>query len=267
MDPKKIKFQHLILCLLFLAQWACMSKTDHSSNENPVIHVFAASGARLVSDQICALFEESQGIDVICSYASSGTLARQISQGAEADIFISANRQWIDFLSEGDFLQPGSISKIAENSLVLAASVSQDIEAPEFTRNYPLETIIASRIAIGDPAFVPVGRYALQVLDKLGWNDLLKDKIILAKDVSMALKYAELGECDWAMVYRSEALLSEKVKIICTVPDTLHQPIEFYLSLKKGKNNKANQLAELYRSDTAQFILASAGFLTEKISE
>jgi molybdate transport system substrate-binding protein len=233
--------------------------TEKATVQSP-IKLFAATGARGPSDEICDRFEKETGRKVERNYGSSGTLARQIGEGAPADIFVSANREWIDFLKDKQLLRDDRVEKIAGNTLVFIALQETLTEAPEFRNDFDIRGAIKDKIAMGDPASVPVGKYTKEVFDKLGWTDKLQDKLIMAKDVASVVRYVELGECDFGVVYRSEALQSTKVKIIKEVPAYLHSPIEFFAANLKPKDPPVKALFDAFSSRAGRESFLKFGF-------
>lgn len=250
------------LCVLLASMLGCTSvrQKEVGKGENESLVIFAAAGARTISNEVCDLFEEKVNYHVERSFASSGLLARQIANGADADVFISANYDWIQYLLEENFLDSVSVKRIASNSLVFVAPISSELIAPEFTPDFDINSIVPGVIAMGDPSFVPVGKYAKMVLDSLGWFDVLKDKIILAKDVSSVLHYAELGACDWAIVYYTEAIQSSKVKILADVPESLHSPIYFYLAGLNSTSPEVTELCDFITNNKMKSIYEKFGF-------
>ena len=222
--------------------------------------LFAAAGTRGPSEMICDRFEKETGIKVERSYASSGTLARQIAEGAAPDVFISANRQWIDFLLEKQLLKADSVRKFAANALVVVAPKSEKAPVLSFTPDFDIRAAVKEKIAVGDPAYVPVGKYTDQAFEKLGWKAKLKEKLVLAKDVSAVLRYVELGECDFGVVYRSEALRSEKVSVVAEIPESLHKPIRFFAADLKAQSPAGKQLSAGFVSESGMETFASSGF-------
>ena len=277
MKPKYTKKNGLSFFLLFLSAFygmqGCGRHTEkpadapaetetisQSANARKTVQLFAAAGTRAPSEEICDRFEQKTGLEVARNYASSGTLARQIAEGANADVFISANRQWIDFLIEKKILSADDVGKIAGNTLVLIAPKDAESPVPEFTPEYDIRAAIPEKIAVGDPAYVPVGKYTDAVFKKLGWLEKIKDKMILAKDVSSVLRYVELGECDFGVVYRSEALQSEKIKIVKEVPGSLHKPIEFFAAPLVNAQPEGKRLVEEVLSKPGTDVFIKHGF-------
>jgi molybdate transport system substrate-binding protein len=222
--------------------------------------VFAAAGTRTATEEICDQYEKSGNRSVSRNYASSGTLARQIAAGATADVFISANRQWIDFLKDKGLLKAGSIHKIAGNALVVVAPKNRMTAIPRFERRFDIAASIADKIVIGDPSYVPVGKYTKAAFDTLGWFDKIRDKMILAKDVSSVLSYVALGEVDWGVVYRSEAIASDRVTIVATIPGMLHPPIEFFIADVTHQRSETRALSEMFRSNSGLATFLRHGF-------
>ena len=278
MKSKFAKTNGMIISLLFFATFSWLQgcgprsekPSDAPSSDNEAIsksaaplktiQLFAAAGTRAPSEEISDRFEKETGVKVERNYASSGTLARQIADGASADVFVSANRQWIDFLIEKRILSADAVGKIAGNALVLIAPKDATSTVPEFTPEYDIRAAIPEKIAVGDPAYVPVGKYTDAVFKKLGWLDKIKDKMILAKDVSSVLRYVELGECDFGVMYRSEAIQSKKIKIVKEVPGDLHKPIEFFAAPLVNAQPEGKRLAEEILSKQGKDTFIKHGF-------
>ena len=238
---------------------ASIAGRNDTSPAKPLL-LFAAAGTRGPSEILCEGFEKTTGIRVERSYASSGTLARQIAEGAAPDVFVSANRQWIDFLLDKKLLKADSVRRFAGNALVVAAPKNAPSASFSFTPEFDIRSAIKEKIAAGDPAYVPVGKYADQVFAKLGWKEKLKDKLVLAKDVSAVLRYVELGECDFGIVYRSEALQSDKVTVVAEIPESLHKPIEFFVADLAARSPDGQKLSKAFVSDAGAEAFASLGF-------
>jgi molybdate transport system substrate-binding protein len=248
----------LVLALNSLALHPALAQKASSRHET--ITVFAAAGIRPATETLCRQFEKKMSCRVFQNYASSGTLARQIDNGADCDVFISANKQWIDFLVDKGLVAAEAVHALAGARLVVIAPAGSTISAPVFSADFDIRGAIPDKIALGDPAYVPAGKYAQQVLSRLGWEEPLKEKTILAKDVSAVLHYVALGECDWGIVYETEALGSKKVTIIATVPEHLHEPIVFYCADLKAGQKLGQALTELLLSKTGRAVLTDNGF-------
>ncbi|MBU8893538.1 MAG: molybdate ABC transporter substrate-binding protein [Bacteroidales bacterium] len=256
-----LSFLFLILGILFSCKETSNNKIGHTKPLS--VQLFAATATVLPSNEICNSFESYNNIETERNFAASGALARQIKAGAEADIYISANKQWIDYLYDNKILVENSISEIAYNKLVVICPSNKHIKL-EFSKEFDFKSTIIDKIAIGDPKYVPVGKYAKQVLDSLEWYNSIQNKIVLAKDVTSVLHFVEMGECDWGIVYYSEAIKSDKIKIVCDIPQDLYDPIIFYIALLEGNQN-AMELYKYFKSHTAKEIFNKYGFITSNI--
>jgi len=227
---------------------SCSEKTSEA--QSPALTLFAAAGTRAAVEELAGVWKTEYGSAPEVNFASSGTLARQIEAGAQPDVYISANRRWIDYLLEKEILDSASVHVIASNALALIVPQESKLTPPDFTRDFPIASWTAGQGAVGDPAYVPVGRYTKAAWESLGWWEALQRNLILAKDVSSVLRYVELGEAEWGVVYRSEAMKSDKVKILQLVPQNFHKPIRFYvaeLRTAKAKSTAAKSTAAKFR--------------------
>jgi len=257
-----------ILCLFILISMGCTGKREEKKgpDNQATFSLFAAAGMRPVAEKLCAEFEKNHQCIVTQNYSASGTLARQIVQGAQADLFISANKQWIDFLAEKKILDPLQIKVLASTELVLVTPKNYGGLVPQFHQSYAVGNLKSTTIVIGDPAYVPVGRYAKEVFDTLRWTGTIMKQAILARDVASVLRLVELGEADWGLVYYSQARMSDNCTIQARVPGSLHTPIQFYGAVLKKENIEAMQLLNLFLSDAASEYYRASGFTPAKDS-
>ncbi|MGH9747770.1 MAG: molybdate ABC transporter substrate-binding protein [Candidatus Acidiferrales bacterium] len=199
--------------------------------------VSAAISLKDALDEIAHLYSaEHPGTDVHFNLGGSGTLQRQIEQGAPVDIFISASPKEMDGLAAKDLLLPGTRRDLVKNSVVLivpagtsAISSFQDLAKPA-----------AKFIAIGEPQIVPAGKYAQEVLTHFGLYDRLKPKLVLAKDVRQVLTYVETGNADAGIVYATDAKISNKVAVVATAPEDSHSPVVYPGAVIKNSANPAS---------------------------
>ena len=229
-------------------------------NQSETVTVFAASGARELLERLCQNFEASNSCTIIRNYASSGVLARQIERGAHADVFISANNQWVDYLIERRVAQEHQRSTFASTRLVLVTSASGVIDVPQISRDYPYDKLRALRLAIGDPGYVPVGRYAKMLLDTIGWWKIIRDNLLLAKDVTTLMHYVQIGEADFGIVYLSEAINSSKVRIIEEISPIYHEPVRFSALLLSQRDACSNKLLQWIREHRNVEVFKEFGF-------
>ena len=191
------------------------------------------------------------------NFASSGSLAKQIEQGAPADIYVSANPKWMKYLLEKQMIEPGTDRIFAYNKLVFVGEKK--------STDLSMESLVnLDRIALGSPESVPAGQYAKQAMDKVGIYAILEQnkKLIMAKDVRQALIYADRGEVDGAFVYQTDALLATKAKILFTVPDNLYDRVSYPMALTVAgaKNDLAKALYAYMSSPETIAILGKYGF-------
>ena len=220
------------------------------------VRVSAAASLREAVDEICVRYmQEHKGVTVLTNYGGSGMLAKQVENGAPADIFISANEEWVDYLKGKNRLDPASIGTFAYNSLVFAGRGDRKAagmwDLPAF-----------SRIAIGSPKSVPAGEYAMAAMRKAGVAGQLEKKLVPARDVREALMYAERGEVDGAFVYRTDALQGKRVTILFSVPPELYPRISYPMALTAAgaRNGPAAEFYRYLSSGEARSALAKFGF-------
>lgn len=190
------------------------------------------------------------------NYGASGALAKQIEQGAPADLFISANKEWMDYLQNHKLIDEVSRCAFAYNSLVFAGTTKQPVTGMK-------DLAKLQRIAIGSPGSVPAGEYAVESFKAAGIEKSLEGKLVMAKDVREAMKYAELGEVDGAFVYRTDALLlAKQSRILFTVPDGLHDRVFYPMALTVAGAGKKEALEFLrfLQSAEARKVLEKYGF-------
>ncbi|HBG06840.1 MAG: molybdate ABC transporter substrate-binding protein [Geobacteraceae bacterium GWC2_58_44] len=237
----------LALCgILFLASSA-------SAGE---IAIAVAASLKEVMNELTAQYQaRTPGVAFRKNYGGSGTLAKQIENGAPSDLFISASPDWMDYLKQRKLVDPASVGTFAGNVLVFAGTTGAKVAG---MRDLPA----LSRVAIGSPKSVPAGEYALEAMNRSGVWKQLEKKLVMARDVREALMYAERGEVDGALVYRTDALLARKARILFTVPEALHTPIVYPVALTAAgaKKVEARAFLRFLHSAEAKKVLARYGF-------
>lgn len=225
--------------------------------------VFAAAS---LTDVLQAIERASGFGNVKFSFASSSTLARQIEQGAPAQIFISADEAWMDAVQRAGRVLPGTRRDWVVNRLALVRPGTQEPGTPPESAEaiqallQPLLKQPEARIATGDPAHVPVGRYAQAALTSLGLWEAVEARLARADNVRNALVLVERGEAPLGIVYRTDALASAKVQVAALFPATSHAPIRYPAALLQGATPAARRFNTWIFGFEAQTLLRQAGF-------
>jgi molybdate transport system substrate-binding protein len=230
------------------------------------ITVFAAASLNNALTEISKQYEVSHPNDKIqTSFAASSVLAKQIQAGAPAQIFISADEPWMDTLEKSNALIDKSRVKLLANQLVLITPIDHTFPVM-MEKDFHLSRAFTGKICLGNPDSVPAGKYGKQSLTSLGWWDELQSRVVPTEDVRSALAFVARGECPVGVVYSTDALISDKVKIIGTFPDKSHAPIIYPLALLKTSTTQtqasqgSQQFWQYLQQPTAQKIFHKYGF-------
>lgn len=207
--------------------------------------------------EVEAAYKQDHAVDFRNNFGASGTLAREIEEGAPVDAFISAGARPMDQLEREGLLVKGSRADLLRNSLVLIAPDGSGLKGFEGLADKPVRTV-----ALGDPDSVPAGQYAKQTLVALHLYDGLRSKIVLGKDVRQVLTYVETGDADAGLVYATDAEISHRVRVIAVAPEGTHDPIVYPVAeVKRSSNEPAvRSFLEFLRSATAKAIFERHGF-------
>lgn len=237
-----------MLCLLFGVlscerSEAARERTGANGQASAPLLVFAAASTSLLVQRAAEGFRASSGIAVELSLASSGKLARQLAAGAPADLFISASEHWMRFARERGLVEQSAV--LASNRLVLIAPADSRLPTTSLKPGAAFPRGFEGRLAIGEPSHVPVGRYASEALDWLGWQGALVGRLLPAPSASSVLRVVELGEVELGIAYRTDATHSSRVKTLALFPEAAHSPITYYVGLVRGRSAAA---ADLYQS-------------------
>jgi molybdate transport system substrate-binding protein len=219
------------------------------------VNLAVAASLKDVINELTDVFAGThQGLKFLKNYGGSGALAKQIENGAPADIFISANLEWMEYLKNSKLVDTGSISTFAYNTLVFAGAAGKASSMRDLLK--------LERIAIGSPKSVPAGEYAMEALRKAGIEKQLEKKLVMARDVRECLMYAERGEVDGAFVYRTDALQAKQARILFTVPRELYSRVTYPMGLTAAgtKNGEARAFYRFLQSEEAGTVLRKYGF-------
>jgi len=219
------------------------------------VSVSVAASLRETLTELCDSYAKAHpGVVFVKTFAGSGTMARQLEAGAPADLFISADLAWMDYLKERKLVEPSSIATFAYNTLVFVGAPGRAAALPDLVK--------LEKIGIGSPRSVPAGEYALEALRQAGLDRLLEKKLVQAKDVRECLMYAERGEVDGSFVYATDALQATKARLLFTVPQNLYSRVVYPMALTPAGSRKPEAVAffSLLRTPEARAVLAKHGF-------
>lgn len=223
------------------------------------ITVFAAASLTDVLQEIGASFQADTGIGVRFSFAASSALARQIEAGAPAQVFVSADLEWMDYLADRDLIDAASRVNVAGNDLVLIAPADSAVTL-DIAPGFPLaEALGGGRLAVGEPATVPAGRYAKAALTSLGVWTAVEDRLAPAENVRAALALVSRAEAPFGIVYRTDAAVDPKVKVVGAFPAGSHPPI-VYPAAALGSSEEGARFVAWLTGDSAQAAFRNRGF-------
>lgn len=245
-------------CLLCLSAWSLTSGAADKSQ--PALTVFAAISLTNALQDIGDAFTKDRARSVRFSFASSSILARQIDAGAHADVFISADLDWMDYLRAHNAIKAESERNLVGNELVLVAPVQSTI-ALKIKPHFALRAALAGgRLALADPESVPAGRYARSALMTLGvWADVA-DRLAPAEDVRTALMFVNRGEAPLGIVYRTDVLVDDKVRIVDTFPADTHPPVVYPVALTAVAAPGAQEFLDYLNGPAAAAVFKKYGF-------
>ena len=226
--------------------------------QRPTITLSVAASLQNALEEVEASYQRENGaVDFRNNFGSSGTLAREIEQGAPVDAFLSAGVKPMDDLQAKGLLAPGTRVNLLRNSLVLIAPQDSKLAGFEGLANKAVRLV-----ALGDPAGVPAGQYGQQTLRSLSLFDKLGDRIVLGKDVRQVLTYVETGNADAGLVYATDARISNKVRVVAVAPESSHDPIIYPLTIIAGTQHEqaAREFAAYLSSPAARAIFIKHGF-------
>lgn len=221
------------------------------------VNVYAAASLKGTLDEAVKAYQAQSGQTVTAAYAASSALAKQIEAGAPADIFISADQEWMDYLTKAGLVQTDSRTTFLGNQLVLVAERSQ-AKRLTLDANLDVAALLGDRrLAVGDVNAVPAGRYAKAALTKLGLWDKVKDKLAPAENVRAALALVARGEAAAGIVYATDARVDPGVAIVGVFPADSHAPIEYPIALLKGADDSARPFLDyLFTEDGKRHFIA-----------
>jgi molybdate transport system substrate-binding protein len=235
-----------LLCLLILATPALAGD----------VTISAAASLKDVINELSDIFTKIHpDVKLLKNSGASGALAKQVANGAPTDIYISANPEWMDYLKNNRMVDAASVGTFAYNTLVFVGAPGRKVDSLQ-------DIVKLAKIAIGSPKSVPAGEYAMEALRKGGMEKQMQGKLVMARDVRECLMYAERGEVDGAFVYKTDALLGKRTKILFTVPQNLYPRVTYPMALTlSGMGNRdAEAFRTFLQSEEAKAVLTRYGF-------
>ncbi|MDW8848311.1 molybdate ABC transporter substrate-binding protein [Erwinia sp. MMLR14_017] len=226
-----VQLRHVIV-----AATLCGLAGQATAAEN--ITVFAAASLTNALQEIADQYQQGKEVKIVSSFASSSTLARQIEQGAPADLFISADQQWMDYAIQKKTIDEASRFTLLGNELVLVAPTESKPQPVTISASTNWKSLLkGQRLSVGDPDHVPAGIYAKEALQKLGAWDTLSSQLAPGNSVRVALALVERNEAPYGIVYGSDAIASKKVTVVGTFPEKSHKPVEYPMAMVKDRNS------------------------------
>jgi len=229
--------------------------------QDKTITVFAAASMKNALDDINAAFLKATGTKVTASYAASSALARQLEQGAPADVFASADLEWMDYSAGKKTIKDGTRVNLLGNKLVLIAPKDSKIDNVTIAQGFDLAKLVGDgRIATGEVNSVPVGKYAKSALEKLGLWPSVEKRFAMADNVRAALALVARGEAVLGIVYETDAKVEKNVKIVGAFPADSHPPIVYPVAATANAKPEAAAYLAFLRSGIAKAVFEQYGF-------
>jgi molybdate transport system substrate-binding protein len=239
----------------------CGSASSPAPAQDKSLTVFAAASMKNALDDVDAAYAAKTGTRIVASYAASSTLAKQIEQGAPADIFVSADTDWMDYATARKNISEPTRVNLLGNSIVLVAPKDSKIDHVTIGPGFDLAGLAGDgKIATGDVKAVPVGKYAQAALEKLGAWDAAAPKFAMAESVRAALTLVARGEAVLGIVYSTDAKVEPGVKIVGTFPADSHPPIIYPVAATATAKPEAADYLAFLRTSAAKAIFEKYGF-------
>jgi molybdate transport system substrate-binding protein len=247
--------------VLFALAIVCGLSTSSAPAQEKGLTAFAAASMKNALDDVDAAYSAKTGVKIAASYAASSVLAKQIDQGAPADIFLSADTDWMDYAAKQKTIKPETRTNLLGNSIVLIAPKDSSIDKVSIASGFDLAKLAGQgRIATGDVSSVPVGKYAKAALEKLGAWETAAPKFAMAESVRAALTLVARGEAVLGIVYATDAKVEPEVKIVGTFPADSHPPIIYPVAATTSAGPGAADYLAFLQSQAAKTIFEKYGF-------
>lgn len=252
---------------------ACTPNNASTHTPKDTLTVYAAASLSDVMNELNAQYTKTHDVHINTSYASSGTLAKQIESGADADIFISADMQWAKHLAEAGVANADKQSPLLTNRLALIApstahapqsNTAQATTQINFEPSFDIRALLDgmgenAKLCTGNVESVPAGRYARQALTALGWYKTLAPRLVETQDVRSALSFVNRGECALGIVYETDVKVADGVRLLGIFPKDTHEAIT-YPAVQLSDSDTAKQYYDYLHSKDAYAIYQKYGF-------
>jgi molybdate transport system substrate-binding protein len=254
-----LRASRALILVLFVLSSTIWSATAPA--QDPKLIVFAAASLKDALDEVNAGYQRENSRETATSYAASSTLAKQIEAAAPADIFISADLDWMDYLAKKDLIKPQTRANLLGNRLVLIAPANSSAKL-SITPNFQLAQALGNgRLAIADPNGVPAGRYGKAALEALGVWSSVADRLAPAENVRATLALVSRGEAPLGIVYQTDADADKAVKIVGTFPPDSHPPIIYPIAVVAASTNPGTVgYIAFLKSPAARILFEKHGF-------
>ena len=253
----------VLLTIGFLAGMGLGAAAEKGIAAETETVVFAAASTTNAVTEIGELFEDRGLGRITTSFASSSTLAKQIASGAPADVYLSANKKWMDFLEDKNAVEKATRFDLLSNRIVLIAPVQSSIQTVDIKNGMDLAALLGNdgRLSMGDPDHVPAGMYGKGAMESLGVWDQVKDRLAPMKDVRAALVLVERAETPLGQVYATDAAISKKVRVVGAFPVESHPPIVYPVAaVSGGKTGAAAAFLAFLKTSEARAVFEKYGF-------
>ena len=256
------KFLISIILISFIVSNLVLFGCAQNQNKDETIELLVSAAASLTDalEEIKELYtEENKNITVTYNFAGSGSLQQQIEQGAPVDVFISAASRHMNDLEQKNLIMEGTRIDLLMNKLVLIVPAASDIQSGDFQVLLKDEI---KKIAIGEPDSVPAGKYATQVFDHFGILKDIEAKFIYGKDVRQVLTWVNTSNVDAGVVYASDAVQADKIRILSEAPEGSHEPIVYPAAVIKNSRHaeQAQNFLDFLATSKSKEIFARHGF-------
>lgn len=258
MNPLTASMSRL-LAIALLAIGMATAPPARAADDN-ALTVFAAASLKESLDEVAAAYQQVTGTPVRVSYAASSALARQIEQGAPAQVFASADLEWMDYLQQRNLIDVGSRHNLLGNRLVLVAPQASTAKVDLAKPGSIAAALGEGRLAIGQTASVPAGKYGRAALESLGQWDTVSSHLAESESVRAALMLVARGETPLGIVYASDAKAEPRVRVVATFPDTSHPPIVYPVAALRDAPASAREFVRWLSSPAARAIFERRGF-------